>query len=186
MRKPIFLDRDGVLNIDVEPYVARMAEFQVFPWTVDSLVRLDRAGFEIFVVSNQQGVSLGITNEDELSRMTEHLQSLLRAHGFQIRKFYHATALKAQRHPWRKPSRGMIFSAVDEFKLDLDGAFLIGDKWSDIEAAARAGLRPLLVLSGVTAQGDWHDWNYAPEAVFPTLAEAVEHVLIHSGRTDVD
>ena len=87
MRKPIFLDRDGVLNVDITPYVSRVELFDIFPWTVDALVRLDRAGYDIYVVSNQQGVALGITPIEELDKMNEAMQSLLRPHGFEIKKF---------------------------------------------------------------------------------------------------
>lgn len=178
MRKPLFLDRDGVLNADVNPYVPTLAEFKVFPWTAEALTLLDRSGHDSYVISNQQGVGLGMTPSEELEKMSEALQALLRPEGFQIKKFYYATALDEENHPWRKPLPGMIHAAREEFGLDLDGAFLIGDKWSDIEAGARAGLRPLLVLSGVThAEDDWSKWSHRPEAVFQTLLEAVTWVV---------
>jgi D-glycero-D-manno-heptose 1,7-bisphosphate phosphatase len=178
MGKPLFLDRDGVLNRDVEPYVRSMEEFEIFPWTLQALTLLDRAGYEFFVVSNQQGVSLGITSPEELQAMEDALQALVRPSGFQFRRFYHATALDETLHPWRKPKPGMIHAAQEDFGLNLAGAFLIGDKWSDIEAGARAGLRPLLVLSGVTdLDADWTAWTYPPEAAFPTLLEAAQWIL---------
>jgi len=177
LRKPLFLDRDGVLNRDITPYVSHLDKFEVFPYTVDALIRLDRAGFDFYVVSNQQGVALGITPEAELMKMEAHLQGLLQPHGFQIKKFYYCKALKNEDHTWRKPAPGMVFAARDEFGLDLEGAFLIGDKDTDIECGQRAGLRPLLVLSGVTAPGEEKGWTCPPEAVFPTLSEAADYVL---------
>jgi D-glycero-D-manno-heptose 1,7-bisphosphate phosphatase len=180
-RKPLFLDRDGVLNRDVAPYVARLEEFEVFPYTVEALCALDAAGFEFYVVSNQQGVALGITPEAEIEKMEVHLQSLLRPHGFQIRRFYYCKALRGEDDELRKPAPGMVFAARDEFRLDLSGAFLIGDKDTDIECAHRAGLRPLLVMSGVTSPGEPESWSFAPERTFPTLLEAAEF-LVQSER----
>jgi D-glycero-D-manno-heptose 1,7-bisphosphate phosphatase len=178
VRKPIFLDRDGVLNVDVSPYVSRLELFQVFPWTVDSLVKLDRAGYDIYVVSNQQGVALGITPEEELGKMNEHMQAMLRPHGFEIKKFYYCLARDEENHPWRKPNCGMLTSAGEEFGFDPAGAFMIGDKDTDLIAGASAGCRPLLLLSGVTPDtGDWEHWDVKPEAVFPTLAEAADYVV---------
>jgi len=87
-RKPLFLDRDGVLNRDITPYVSKVEEFDVFPWTVEALKMLDRAGFDLYVISNQQGVALGITPAEELEKMNARMQSLLAPNGFQIKKFY--------------------------------------------------------------------------------------------------
>ncbi|HMS54861.1 MAG TPA: HAD family hydrolase [Fimbriimonadaceae bacterium] len=177
MRKPLFLDRDGVLNVDVTPYVSRIEQLEIFPYTAEALRLLNQAGFDLFVVSNQQGVSKGITPPEELSKMTEALQDVCREQGFEIRKFYYCTALKGEDHSWRKPAPGMIMAARDEFNLDLNGAFLIGDKWSDIEAGARAGLRTLLVYSGVTAPGEETNWKHQPESAFPTVLEAAQWIV---------
>lgn len=176
-RKPLFLDRDGVLNVDVTPYVSCLEEFQVFPWTFEALTLLDRAGFDFFVVSNQQGVAKGITPEAELVRMEEHLQELLKPHGFQIRKFYYCKALRGENNELRKPRPGMVFAAREEFGLELNGAFLIGDKDTDIECAHHAGLRPLLVMTGVTAPGEESSWPYPPERVFENLLAAAEWIV---------
>lgn len=181
LRRPLFLDRDGVLNRDITPYVASVEQFEVFPWTVEALTKLDRAGFDLFVVSNQQGVALGITPEVELEKMNARLQSLLEPNGFQIKKFYYCKALKGEDHSWRKPAPGMVFAARDEFGLDLQRAFLIGDKDTDIECAHRAGLRALLVQTGVTAPGEERNWPFPPEAVFPSLLEAAQYVIDETG-----
>lgn len=178
MGRPIFLDRDGVLNRDITPYLARLDQLEIFPYTVDALERLHQAGFDMYVASNQQGVALGITDAAELEAITEAIQAPLRARGFEIRKFYYCIWHDREKHPWRKPSPGMLLAAAEEFGFDPTGAFMIGDKWTDIEAGSRAGCRPLLVHTGVTATGDdGSGWNYPPEAVFPTLVEAVDYVL---------
>jgi D-glycero-D-manno-heptose 1,7-bisphosphate phosphatase len=175
-RKPIFIDRDGVLNVDVSPYISRSEQLQLFPYTVDSLQKLHEHGYEIYIISNQQGVALGITSEEELEKITETIQAALRGRGFEIKKFFHCTALDSANHPWRKPSPGMILAARDEFDLNLEGTFFIGDKWSDIESGSRAGCRPILVLTGVTAPGSWDHWEHKPEKVFPNLKEAVDWI----------
>jgi D-glycero-D-manno-heptose 1,7-bisphosphate phosphatase len=178
MGKPLFLDRDGVLNRDVSPYVASLEEFEVFPWTVEALRILDRAGFDLYVISNQQGVALGITPEAELEKIDSHLQELLRPHGLRIRKFYYCKEHKDEASDWRKPGPGMVFAARDEFGLDLQGAFFVGDKDTDIECAQRAGVRPILVFSGVTAPGEEISWECRPERAFPTLLEAAEWIAL--------
>jgi len=174
-KNPLFLDRDGVLNVDITPYVSRVELLEIFPWTVPALKLLANE-YDFYVVSNQQGVSLGITPQAELDKITAAIQEACRKEGFEIRKFYHCTAKDSEKHPWRKPSPGMILSAAEEFGFDPAGAFLIGDKWSDIEAGTRAGCRPLLVMSGVTTDNAYETWSHKPERVFPTLLEAAEWI----------
>ncbi|HWA83437.1 MAG TPA: HAD-IIIA family hydrolase [Fimbriimonadaceae bacterium] len=175
-RQPLFLDRDGVLNRDMKPYIATADELEIFPWTLDALALLDAAGFEFYIVSNQQGVAKGFISPLELEKQTEKIESALATRNLQIRRFYYCTALAADNHPWRKPGDGMIQAAREEFGIDPAGAFLIGDRWSDIEAGAKAGCRPLLVLSGGTDEGEWMEWKHKPEKVFPTLLEAAQWI----------
>jgi D-glycero-D-manno-heptose 1,7-bisphosphate phosphatase len=181
MRRPIFLDRDGVINVDISPYVSKVEDLKLFPWTVDAMRRLNEAGFDIYVISNQQGVAKGITKPEDLELITEAIQDALRPHGFEVRKFYYCTWHKSDNHSWRKPRPGMILAAIEEYSLDVGGAFMIGDKWSDVEAGARAGCRPLLVLSGVTAKDEWQSWAVKPEAAFENLSDAVDYVLENAG-----
>jgi D-glycero-D-manno-heptose 1,7-bisphosphate phosphatase len=176
-KRPLFLDRDGVLNRDLKPYIATAEELEVFPWTLQALQILRDAGFEFYIVSNQQGVGKGVISPLELEKQTEKIESHLAAGGVRITRFYYCTALAAENHPWRKPGCGMIEAAKEEFGVDPKGAFLIGDRWSDIEAGARAGCRPLLVLSGGTDEGEWAEWTHQPEQVFPSLLEAAQWIV---------
>jgi D-glycero-D-manno-heptose 1,7-bisphosphate phosphatase len=171
--KPLFLDRDGVLNVDVKPYVTHRSHFELFPWTVPALNLLFDAGFDLFVISNQQGVAKGITLPAELEACTEALRRAIAPKAF--RKIYYCLALDAEDHPWRKPNPGMILAAGQEFGFDPGGSFVVGDKWSDAECAARAGCRSLIVQSGLTKSfEETREWAHPPEAVFPTLLEAAE------------
>jgi D-glycero-D-manno-heptose 1,7-bisphosphate phosphatase len=172
VRRPIFLDRDGVINVDVSPYVCRLDQLELFPWTVEALTMLDRADFDIYVISNQQGVALGLTPPEELEKITASIQDAVRPYGFQIRQFYYCTAHDGENHAWRKPSPGMILAARDDHGLNLEGAFMIGDKDTDMECGARAGCTPLLVLTGVTAPGEEKHFPFPPERVFHNLHEA--------------
>ncbi|MCX7798720.1 MAG: HAD-IIIA family hydrolase [Fimbriimonadales bacterium] len=176
-RKPLFLDRDGVLNVDLDPYVTCVEDFELFPWTVDALQLLHDAGYDLYVISNQQGVALGLYTEETLRQIDAKLQAAIAPRGFQIRKIYYCTLLRSEAGDYRKPGAGMVFRARDEFGLDLRGAFFIGDQPTDIECAHRAGLRPILVLSGVSRSGDWHSWPHQPERVFANLLEAAEWIV---------
>lgn len=175
-RKPLFLDRDGVINRDLVPYVTTADELEIFPWTVDALELLHGAGYQFFIVSNQQGVAKGFIQEAELEKQTEKITRALQARGLSIEKFYYCKSLATAGDPWRKPGCGMIEAARDDFGVDPKGAFMIGDRWSDMQAGASAGCRPLLLLSGGTKEG-WETWEYPPERVFANLLEAAEWIV---------
>lgn len=176
MKRAVFLDRDGVLNVDLAPYVTCAEDLRIFPFVGECLGLLANAGFELFVVSNQQGVAKGITPPEELPKMNAMLRAVAAEHGAEIREIYYCTAHRSENHPWRKPSPGMLLSAAEQYGVDLSRSFLIGDKWSDIEAGARAGVTTVLVLTGVTNSG-WEQWDYRPDHVCESLVEAVEWVV---------
>lgn len=174
--KPLFLDRDGVLNVDVKPYVTHRSQFELFPWTVPALNLLLDHGFDLFVISNQQGVAKGLTPREELDACTEILRQSIAPRAFQ--QFYYCLALDSDNHPWRKPNPGMILAAGEEFGFDPRGAFVVGDKWTDSECAARAGCLSLIVQSGLTRDDkETQSWKYRPEAVLPTLRDAAEWLV---------
>jgi D-glycero-D-manno-heptose 1,7-bisphosphate phosphatase len=182
IRKPLFLDRDGVINVDLDPYVCREEELAIFDWTFQALRMLDAAGFDLYVVSNQQGVATGLVEPAELGKINARIQDVLQAGGFEIRKFYYSTG-RWDEDRWRKPRPDMVFEAGREFGFDPAGAFLIGDKDTDVECAHRAGCRPLLVLSGVTAAGQYRDWEFQPEKEFRDLLEAAKGICNEGQRT---
>lgn len=177
MRKPIFLDRDGVINVDITPYVSHLEKLEIFPWAPAAMARLHEAGYDIYVISNQQGVALGITPLEELAKIDAAIQASLEPFGFSVRKFYYCLSHDAQNDPNRKPSPGMLFQARDEFGVALEGAFFVGDKDTDMECARAGGCRPVLVLSGVTSPEEATALNPQPEAITANLEEAVEWVL---------
>ncbi|MCB8932743.1 MAG: HAD family hydrolase [Fimbriimonadaceae bacterium] len=177
MRRPIFLDRDGVLNVDITPYVTHLEKLELFPYTVEALRRLHGAGYDLYVVSNQQGVALGLTPIEEVAKIDAAIQAALAPHGFQIRKFYYCYSHDEANDPCRKPGPGMLLKAREEFGLTLEGAFFVGDKDTDMECGRAVGCRPLLVLSGVTSPEAAAELSPQPEGTFETLLEAVEYVL---------
>lgn len=176
-RKPLFLDRDGVLNRNLRPFVGTAEDLEIFPWTLDALAMLDAAGYDFYIISNQQAVGRGAMPQAELDAQTEKIDAALRARGLAIRRYYYCTALAEENHPWRKPNPGMIEAAERDFGIEAAGAFMIGDRAGDVEAGARAGCRPLLVLSGGDDGPPWTEWARKPERVFPTLYEAAEWIV---------
>ena len=168
----VFLDRDGVIVRDTEGYIARAEDMAPAEGGVEGCVALARAGFALVVVSNQQGVALGLFGEGELARMEETIQGWLAPHGVRIARFYHATGHRDAEDPMRKPAPGMLLRAGRELGFDPRGCALVGDRESDMAAARAAGARPVLVLTGKTRDRGWHSWEAQPVAVYANLHAA--------------
>ncbi len=153
-RPAVFLDRDGVLNLD-HGYVHAPERFDWTPGAKQAVKRLNDAGYYLFVVTNQAGVAKGLYGEAEVVDLHRWMARELASVGASIDDWrycpYHpggiVEAYRA-RHDWRKPKPGMILDLLDQWPVEREGSFLIGDKASDIEAAAAAGLPGYLFPGG--------------------------------------
>lgn len=178
-RRAAFLDRDGVINVD-HGYVFRREEFRFVPGTLAACAQLHRLGFVLVVVTNQSGIGRGLYGEDDYRRLTDWMRGEFAAAGAPLAGVYHCPHHPQALRPeyrrscdCRKPAPGMLLAAARELALDLGRSVLFGDKDSDIEAAAAAGV-PQRVLLG-TDGSEVPPAAMAPQATarFASLAEAV-------------
>jgi D-glycero-D-manno-heptose 1,7-bisphosphate phosphatase len=141
MNKALFLDRDGVINVD-KVHVYLKEDFE-FTEGIFILCRkyLDK-GYIIIVITNQAGIAKGIYTEEDFKKLTDWMIEQFNIRGIIISKVYHCP-----HHPdidgrcqCRKPEPGMLLQAVKEFDLDISQCILIGDKESDLEAGRGAGI----------------------------------------------
>ena len=177
--KAIFLDRDGVLNEDRDDYVKNVSELKVLPCVPDAIRRLNDAGFEVFVVSNQQGVPKGLISESDLQAIQAEITRRVTEGGGRISAFYYCKHLAADDCPCRKPKPGLLLRAAEENAIDLSESFMIGDAERDVLAAQRAGCRAVLVLSGNITREEAERLPHAPEHIADDLASAVDYILGH-------
>jgi D-glycero-D-manno-heptose 1,7-bisphosphate phosphatase len=151
-RAAVFLDRDGVLNLDVG-YAFRVEDLTVLPGVPKALAALKAKGFLLVVVSNQSGVARGLYDEAALAAFNAELQArIVKAGGPPF-----DDVLWCPHHPegkvaaWRatcdcrKPGIGMITEATRRHGVDLARSWLVGDKYDDVECAVRAGLRAVQI-----------------------------------------
>jgi D,D-heptose 1,7-bisphosphate phosphatase len=153
-RPAVFLDRDGVLNID-SGYVYNPDEFVWIDGAKAAVKDLNDLGYYVFVVTNQAGIAHGLYEERNFHSLKTWIESELRTQGASIDDWrycpFHPEGKVAQfrrAHDWRKPEPGMIRDILKTWPVDLSRSFLIGDKQTDVMAATAAGLPGHLFQGG--------------------------------------
>ena len=184
MTRAVFLDRDGTL-IEEAGYLDRLDRLVFFPYSIDAVRVLSRAGFSVVVVTNQAGIARGIVTESFLDEAHRHIAARVEAGGGRIDGFYfcphHPEAVIEQYRQscnCRKPAPGMFTQAAADLDIDLSRSFAVGDRWHDIEAAQRAGARGVLVRTGYGATEEASPKPHVtPAAIADTLIAAVSWIL---------
>jgi D-glycero-D-manno-heptose 1,7-bisphosphate phosphatase len=152
--KAVFLDRDGVINRKAADgdYIANWLEMDILPGVLDAAVALDRAGYLIFVVTNQRGVATGKIREADLNEIHSRMRQEFVDAGASITEIYccpHDVQLNCE---CRKPKPGMLFQAAREHSLDLADCWIVGDSLSDILAGLTAGCKTAQIIDLPTVE----------------------------------
>src|ERR1700729_1408053 len=156
-QKALFLDRDGVVNVEVG-YLHRAEEVRF----VDGIFSLCRTaiklGYRLIVVTNQAGIARGYYTEADFHTLMDFIQAQLRSEQIELDAVYHCpyhpehgVGQYKREHEDRKPGTGMLRRGAREFKLSLADSIMIGDRCSDIAAANAAGLRQAFLIHGTEA-----------------------------------
>jgi len=145
--KAVFFDRDGIINHrKIGDYVSSVEEFIIIPEFFDLFREITSLGFITILVTNQQGIGKGLMSIYDLRIIHHHLQSeLLRNTGAMFDDIRFCGSLSSENDFRRKPEPGMILEAAQQWKIDLQSSFIIGDMQSDIIAGNRAGVKTIFV-----------------------------------------
>jgi len=175
--KLVILDRDGVINFDSDHFIKSPAEWKPIPGSLEAIARLTQAGYRVVVASNQSGIDRGLFDMDTLNAIHDKMHRAVRAAGGRIDAIFYCPHSADSNCNCRKPKPGMFERIAGCFNVDLGDAYAIGDSLRDLQAAAAAGARPVLVLSGkgknTQAEGGFPEGT----PVFEDLAAVVEHIL---------
>lgn len=182
MKRAVFLDRDGTLNVEKE-YLHLPSEFEFIPGAAEAVKLLNQAGFLVIVVSNQSGVARGYYSEEDVYHLHRHVDRLLAEQGANIDAWlfcpHHPDGRGSYALPCncRKPEPGMLREAARRFDIDLEQSWMIGDKLIDLQAGQRAGCSSILVRTGYGAE---EEPNLMPDRVVcDDLLRAVRYLLEH-------
>jgi D-glycero-D-manno-heptose 1,7-bisphosphate phosphatase len=176
VRKAVFLDRDGVINrslvIRGKPIAPRhFSEFRLLPGAGRNITILRRRGFRIAVVTNQPDVAKGLIKREELARMNARLAPL----GADVVKV--CAHAQDEGCACRKPKPGMLRAAARELGVSLRRSYMVGDRWSDVEAGRAAGCYTVKIERGYA-----NERPAQPDAVVGSLGAAVRHILQRERR----
>ena len=180
----VFLDRDGTLIEDVG-YLDRLERLRFYPWSLEAIRLLRRAGYAVVIVTNQAGVSRGFVREPFVEETFQFIQGRLAAVGESLDGHYYCphepnAPLAAYRRECdcRKPRPGMIRQAATDLNLDVARSVVVGDKWSDIALARATGATAVLVRTGYGAtQAMMPPAGLKADLVASNLIEAVGWAL---------
>ncbi len=133
----LFIDRDGTLGGDIS--ITYPGKFILYDFAEEAIQMLKKADIKIFAFTNQPGISNGEATENDF---IEELSK------FGMDKAYICPHSEEQNCECRKPKTGMLKKAARDFELDLSRCIVIGDRWSDMLAAKKAGTKKILVMTG--------------------------------------
>ncbi|XPV67620.1 MAG: D-glycero-beta-D-manno-heptose 1,7-bisphosphate 7-phosphatase [Halarcobacter sp.] len=140
MQKAIFLDRDGVVNIEKE-YLHTIEEFEFIEGLIDTLKILQKEGYLLFIITNQSGIARGYYSYDDFKRLNSWMLDKFDENGVKISQVEFCPHVPEDNCSCRKPKTGMIDNILKNFSIDLENSWLIGDKSSDIKCAINANIK---------------------------------------------
>jgi D-glycero-D-manno-heptose 1,7-bisphosphate phosphatase len=146
--KAVFLDRDGVINRDIQNYTYCIEDFELLPGVVESITELKSKGYMIIIITNQGGISKGLYKIIDVDILHRHMKSILADNGAIIDEIYFCPHHDInEKCLCRKPGSLLIEKALARFDIDPDRSFMIGDRQRDVDAGKAAGVTGILVTA---------------------------------------
>ena len=146
--KLVVLDRDGTINHDSDQYIKSPAEWQPIKGSLEAIARLTQAGWRVVVATNQSGLARGLFDMATLNAIHDAMHRAVQQAGGRIDAIFFCPHAADSNCECRKPRPGLLREIASRLDVELDGVPMIGDSLRDLEAAAAAGAKPYLVLTG--------------------------------------
>jgi len=146
--KLVVLDRDGTINHDSDQFIKSPAEWKPIKGSLEAIARLTQAGFRVVVATNQSGIGRGLFDMATLNAIHDGMHRAVHQAGGRIDAVFFCPHADASSCECRKPRPGMLLEIGRRMNTPLAGVPMVGDALRDLQAAAAAGARPVLVLTG--------------------------------------
>jgi D-glycero-D-manno-heptose 1,7-bisphosphate phosphatase len=174
--KLVVLDRDGVINEDSGEFIKSVTEWRPIAGSLEAIAALTRGGFRVAVVTNQSGVGRGLFDEGALAAIHQRMTEAVRAAGGALAGIYYCPHHPDVGCDCRKPKTALLRRLERDLACSLVGAPFIGDRPSDLDAAAAVGARGMLVRTGTGAATERALGTSSVE-VFDDLSAAARAIL---------
>lgn len=157
MKKVIFLDRDGTINVE-KSYLHKWEDFEFEKNVIEALQKFQQLGYDLIVVTNQSGIGRGYYSEEDLIKLNDKMVEELKKFNINILECYYCPHHLEKgigkykiECECRKPNPGMLLAGINKYNVDIKNSFMIGDKLADLKAGEAAGLKSILVKTGYGA-----------------------------------
>jgi histidinol-phosphate phosphatase family protein len=175
MSKFIILDRDGTLNVDEKGYTHKVEDFKLHEGVIEGL-NLLKGQFKFIIVTNQSGIGRGYYKKEDFDKFNERLVEELKKQNITIEKTYCCPHTKEENCNCRKPKTEFIDIAKEEFNIDLEHSFMIGDHPCDVNLGKNAGTKTIFLLTG-HGQKHKEEITNQPDFIANNLLEAARWIL---------
>lgn len=167
MKKALFLDRDGVINID-KKYVYKIKDFEFCDGIFEFCKYFQNKDFLIFVITNQSGIARGYYKEEDFAILSAYMIDEFAKQAIKIEKIYYCPHL--QGCECRKPKPAMLLKAKEEFNIDMEKSFFIGDNLTDMQAGINAKVKNLFLIN------DDVNYDKTEFKIFKNLKELLKYL----------
>lgn len=189
MKAAVFIDKDGTLIHDV-PFNVDVSKIRLRLDAGPALLRLQRQGYVLVLVSNQPGIARELFDEADLEPVWDEIRQRLAGDGVDLEAIYYCPHHPEGSHPryglpchCRKPRPGLLLRAAAERGIDLSRSWFIGDILDDVEAGRRAGCRTVLLDAGSETEWRRGPWRQ-PHFVASGLVQAANLILPQPTRRE--
>ncbi|MEY2699847.1 MAG: hypothetical protein RIQ52_602 [Pseudomonadota bacterium] len=175
----VILDRDGVINHDSDHYIRSLGEWQPIAGSIEAIGMLSRAGYKVYVATNQSGLARGLLETSVLEQMHAELHRLVSKEGGEVSDIIYCPHGPEDGCHCRKPSPGMYQTLAATHGFDLAGIPVIGDSLRDLQAAEAVAALPMLVETG---KGE-RTLRLRPDLDYPTFPDlyaAAQHIIFNA------
>ena len=180
--KLVILDRDGVINHDSDQFIKTPKEWKPIDGSVEAIARLNQNGFRVVVATNQSGIGRGLFDMATFNAINDKMMELVFRQGGRIDAIFFCPCTAEEHCHCRKPDTGMFEDIASRFQVGLNGVPAIGDSLRDLEAAAKVGCAPILVLTGKGKMTKEKAGLPRGTKTFADLAEAVKFLVAEPTR----
>ncbi len=143
--KALFLDRDGVINVDTG-YVSKKENFIFIDGVFETLKYFQDLGYLLIIVTNQSGIGRGYYTKEDFLNLTNYMLEKFKKMNIHVKKVFFCPHTPTEKCTCRKPKPKMILDAIKEFNIDAKNSIMVGDKLSDVEAGLNAGVGKLFLM----------------------------------------